>query len=697
MEFVMNGGRRVGGFISNLDKFASIESPGSIPRRPGILSGTVSNELIESPDEYPATVNTLLKTKRSIRFAQDVDKDEYKHLTQAEKHTIIQLGRFCALLGRPIGSVCIPLKIVDGHLCELDNPALPDQQVAKAGSVSLSDVLEKHRLPSKVKIALAYTLAKAVWRYYNSDFMRTPWTTESVHFMREDRRNISQDEINPANPCFAFRPFVPEEPEPAEYCDFRHVYHRYPRVLALGVLLVAIVENQVPRSHPEGSSTEERMNDDLMTCRDIAKGKDWPNLGLQSEEASLIYRDAVDKCLDPDLFHVPSSNGDEDQAGIRQRRNALYTHVVLPLEGLCEDCGIIDKQDIGRLIYSRPVQPKIPPTPTFLATPSQHINHSQAWIQNLAESFVSKNIVKQYRLDSSLSRVRIAILDTGYDSKTQFFQPPSRKKRIVHWKDFTGRQDEHVDCDGHGTHVLSLAMKIAPGAEICVARVANSANDLTHSASRIADAIKWATDPLQGNADIVSMSFGFPEEPYVEGRPAISNAIHRAMHDRDGRVLFFAATANDGANQTEMFPARHPNVISIRATDHKGAFQEFNPAADYSGAHVFGTLGTDVPGAGLSTHDGEVYETGVSMATPIAAGIAAMVLMDVRLGHLLGQFGPELLIEKLWKKNGMDSVLRKLSRQVREKHYYIYPHDFFRGEKRDTERNALIIDALRLS
>lgn len=210
-------------------------------------------------------------------------------------------------------------------------------------------------------------------------------------------------------------------------------------------------------------------------------------------------------------------------------------------------------------------------------------------------------------------------------------------------------------------------------------------------------AIKWATDPQQGNADIVSMSFGFPEEPYIEGRPGISNAIHKEMHVRYGRILFFAATANDGANQTEMFPARHPNVISIRATDHKGAFQDFNPAPDYSGPHVFGTLGTNVPGAGLSTHDGEVYETGVSMATPIAAGIAAMILMYVRLDYNHGHFGPELLVVKLWTKSGMDSLLRKLSRQVREKHYYIYPHDFFRGEGGDAQRNALIIDALRLS
>ncbi|RSL67340.1 hypothetical protein CEP53_002994 [Fusarium sp. AF-6] len=762
MAFVMNGGQRVGSFISNLDKFASAKSPGSNTRQPGIMSTKMSNELIESPDEYPSTVNTLLytalsrhfnctcpgdsprehwarlrlatqikqvedhvlfdilfsatpasqclqqirwqqlrlqvpsKTRRSIRFAQDVGKDEPRPSLHAEKHTIIELGRFCALLGRPLGSVCVPLKIVDGHLCELDNPALPDQHVAKASSVSLSNVLERHQLPAKAKIVLAYTLAKAVWRYYNSDFMKTPWTTESVHFMREDRRNMSQDEINPASPCFAFRPLVSAEFESTEYCANRHVYHRYPRVLALGVLLVAIVENQVPLGHTGGSSTEERMNDDLMTCRDIAKGRNWPNLGLQNEEASLIYRDAVDKCLDPDLFHVSSSNGEEDQAGIRQRRNALYTHIVLPLESLCEDCGIIDKQDIGRLVYSHSIQPKIQPTPGFLATLSQQINHSQAWMQSLAGTFLSENVVKQYRLNRSLTRIRIAILDTGYDSRTQFFQPPSRKKRVIKWKDFVGGQEEHVDCDGHGTHVLSLAMKIAPAAEICVARVANSTKDLAQSGCRVADAIKWATDPRQGNADIVSMSFGFPEEPYVDGTPVISNAIHKAMHDRDGRILFFAATANDGANQTEMFPARHPNVISIRATDHKGSFQDFNPAADYSGPHVFGTLGTDIPGAGLNTHDGEVCETGVSMATPIAAGIAAMILMYVRLGLESQQLGTEIPMEKLWTKSGMDSVLRKLSRRVREKHYYIYPHDFFRGDK-DTERNALLIDALRLS
>lgn len=205
-------------------------------------------------------------------------------------------------------------------------------------------------------------------------------------------------------------------------------------------------------------------------------------------------------------------------------------------------------------------------------------------------------------------------------------------------------------------------------------------------------AIEWATNPELGNADIVSMSFGFAQEPYVEGIPVISNAIHKAIFNRHGHVLFFAATANEGANQSEMFPARHPNVIPIRATNHLGWFQNFNPAQEPSEPYMFGTLGTDVPGAGLSTHDGEVRQTGVSMATPIAAGIAAMILLYAR--SISTQNDQSLDFAKLGTMTGMRSVLRTLSTEVRNRHYYIYPHAFFLKMK-DSERIALLIEALR--
>ena len=134
------------------------------------------------------------------------------------------------------------------------------------------------------------------------------------------------------------------------------------------------------------------------------------------------------------------------------------------------------------------------------------------------------------------------------------------------------------------------------------------------------------------NADIISMSFGYDEEVLISGSPVISNAISEALRVRNQRILFFAAAANEGGNQMEMFPANHPHVIPIRGTDDKGWLQRFNPPPGYADFNCFMTLGQDVPGAGLSRDGGmEVCKSGTSVSTPIAAGIAAMLLGYARL------------------------------------------------------------------
>lgn len=191
------------------------------------------------------------------------------------------------------------------------------------------------------------------------------------------------------------------------------------------------------------------------------------------------------------------------------------------------------------------------------------------------------------------------------------------------------------------------------------------------------------------------MSFGYPEEPEVEGKSIISNAIHRAVHHRGGQVLFFAAAANDGGNQREMFPARHDKVISIRATDHQGAFQNFNPAADALETHVLGTLGTEVPGVWPSTQETEACKTGTSIATPIAAGIAAAILGYAQAGIALKRFGEDAHMERLWTKRGINLTLMKLSREMTGRHFYLYPHEFFR-EAKEQQRDALLLEAVRL-
>lgn len=83
-------------------------------------------------------------------------------------------------------------------------------------------------------------------------------------------------------------------------------------------------------------------------------------------------------------------------------------------------------------------------------------------------------------------RIRIAVLDTGYDPDAVFFNR-GRKRRLQGWQDYVDKGQLHAkDEDGHGTHVLSVLMKVAPAADIFVARVARDTPDLENATGNIA-------------------------------------------------------------------------------------------------------------------------------------------------------------------------------------------------------------------
>lgn len=149
------------------------------------------------------------------------------------------------------------------------------------------------------------------------------------------------------------------------------------------------------------------------------------------------------------------------------------------------------------------------------------------------------------------------------------------------------------------------------------------------------------------------MSFGFADE-----QPCISDAIREALYERRDSILFFAAASNDGANDREMFPARHASVISIRGTNAYGDFEDFNPPKREDESAVFGTLGLDVPSAWANS-DGEEYKSGTSVATAIAAGIAGCLLRYV-ISH-----PPDKPFYNAqyhaWKRQGMLAIFRVLS------------------------------------
>ncbi|KAL7936124.1 subtilisin-like protein [Trichoderma chlorosporum] len=644
--------------------------------------------------QIPTLHQTRSVQTRSVQFKnENISASWQPHTIVQEKCRIIEKGSFCDLLGSRLGSVCIRLKIIDGQLHQLFNAEKSDQRLLKSQSVSLSTILKHQRLPSKSKILLAYILAKSVWQYYDSEFMKVPWTTDSVHFMLQGTKDdASSGEINSASPCFAFSSFAQDQFESAEYCGNFTVLYRYPRVLALAVLLVEIFLKK-PSETTKARSIEERINTDFLNYSEIIKENFWPDLDLRNDEASRICKNVVRKCLDPNLFHASTSMDGSTKAAIEKRRGVLYTYVVVPLATMCADLGTIEKMDnIGQLAYSEQklvVKLGASSKTALLNSSNEQNNYSEIWLESIMASYLTGYITKQFRSNISLARIRIAILDTGYDARSPFFTSSPREKRLLKWKDFVDNHELPVDDDGHGTYTLSLLMKIAPAADICVARIAKNTEDLTNRVSNIAEAIDWAMDSEEANVDIVAMSFGYQEE-----QEAINEAINKAIYHRHNQALLFAAAANYGGNQREMFPARHDQVLSVRATNHHGAFSHFNPPADRLETHVFGTLGTNVPGSGLSTCDEQVYKTGTSIATPIAAGIAATILGYARLGDASNRFGEDAHMEKLGTKRGMSQVFMRLSRQMVEKHFYLYPQEFFQ-EMTEMQRDALLIEAVR--
>lgn len=169
------------------------------------------------------------------------------------------------------------------------------------------------------------------------------------------------------------------------------------------------------------------------------------------------------------------------------------------------------------------------------------------------------------------------------------------------------------------------------------------------------------------------MSFGFSKE-----MPVISRAIRKALMDRDDAILFFAAAANSGANEEEIFPANHESVISIRGTNSQGFFLDFNPPRSPDETVVYGTLGAEVPSAWLRDHPGEMYKSGTSVATPIAAGIAAIVL-----GYVAGKSRDTVnkLVEKrLRSRRGMLAIFKTMSNEMGNGCSFLNPCHLFRED-----------------
>jgi len=312
--------------------------------------------------------------------------------------------------------------------------------------------------------------------------------------------------------------------------------------------------------------------------------------------------------------------------------------------------------------------------------------HSDSWFITFEELVLP---LLEERQDGSLDvteipgkrRVRIAILDTGFDRKDlAILANVERIKGMRSWVD-GGKADE--DIIGHGTHTIALLLKMAPEADIFVARVAKYNHLENADSSHIAEAIMWATTDCE--VDIITMSFGFPRRIEL-----IQSAI-KAAHSQD--VIMFAATSNSGGNHGIAYPANQfSRVICINSTDGQGNSSKFSPNPHPQNEN-FATLGEAVNSSWPSALDVNCTrrKSGTSFATPIAAGIAAVVLEYAMQKLPVDKYA---VTGRLRSCEGMKAVL-KLMAEVRNGYRYIKPWKLFSPEYSYSYIRETILEELR--
>ncbi|MFN2747459.1 S8 family peptidase [Bacillus sp. z60-18] len=252
--------------------------------------------------------------------------------------------------------------------------------------------------------------------------------------------------------------------------------------------------------------------------------------------------------------------------------------------------------------------------------------------------------------------VTLAVVDTG------IYPHQDLEGRIRAFADFVNQRAEPYDDNGHGTHCAGDAAGNgaassgqyrgpAPEADLIGVKVLDKMG--SGSLETVIQGVDWCIqfneehpeDPI----DIISMSLGSDAVPYEsEEEDPVVKAVNAAW---DAGIVVCVAAGNSGPDaQTIASPGVSRKIITVGALDDRDTVsRDDDDVASYSsrGPTIYGQVKPDllVPGTNItslrspgsfldklqkSNRVGTNYMTlsGTSMATPICAGIAALILQQ---------------------------------------------------------------------
>ncbi|MGH3292490.1 MAG: S8 family peptidase [Trebonia sp.] len=224
---------------------------------------------------------------------------------------------------------------------------------------------------------------------------------------------------------------------------------------------------------------------------------------------------------------------------------------------------------------------------------------------------------------ASGSGITVAVIDTGTADLPQFAGRLTEGPSYV-----SGGADP--DEENHGTGVANLVLQVAPAAHILAIRaISNGTGAKTQNLTScpVGRAVSYAA---AHGAKVITMSLGNGDGDLTSYTGCEAQAVEKALA---AGITVLAAAGNNGFNSAtfvdgggdgqddESFPAGYPGVIAVAALSQSGS------RAYFSTVHSFvdvGAPGVDIPT--VEENGAAVTEEGTSEATPLVAGVAALIL-----------------------------------------------------------------------
>ena len=241
----------------------------------------------------------------------------------------------------------------------------------------------------------------------------------------------------------------------------------------------------------------------------------------------------------------------------------------------------------------------------------------------------------------------IALLDTGFDLSHKALQ----NIRVLAEYDFVNGDSDTLDKppeddigqDDHGTEVLSIIAGNSPGDLVGVAYAAEyllaKTEKVSHNGAMFEEKIEedWWIAGLEwaefNGADVVSSSLGYSDwYSYSDMDGATAKTTIAAGIAAEKGLVVVVSAGNDGKSRDWPYisaPADGFDVIAVGAVNDKGELADFSSI----GPTFDGRFKPDVVAMGENTYVVDPNSTygyrqadGTSMATPLVAGVAALLL-----------------------------------------------------------------------